>query len=67
MLEAGLRKRTLTVPLDVPRLAATLQRHLSPAQIGALIQALIETSEMLSHTEAKRRLGVKKKPKQPIP
>jgi hypothetical protein len=40
MVEAGFRKRTLTVPIDPARIASTLRRHLSPEQLAQLVAAL---------------------------
>lgn len=45
MVEAGFRPRTATIRLDDPgRIAATLKRHLSPADIDAVVEHL--ASEM---------------------
>jgi hypothetical protein len=40
MLEAGFRKKTMTLPTEVPALAHALQRRLSPEEISDLIDHL---------------------------
>lgn len=45
MVEAGYRRRTITLPADVPDAARALRRHFTAAQIAALIAALTEPSQ----------------------
>ncbi len=42
MVEAGFRRKTITVPLNPQRAAVTLVRHFSPDELHALIEALGE-------------------------
>ena len=39
-IEAGFRVKTITVPLDVRKAAATLRRHFSAEEVEALAEAL---------------------------
>ncbi len=41
-IQAGIRRKTITVPLDPERAAATLARHFTPDELDALIEALGE-------------------------
>lgn len=42
MIEAGFRKRTITVPLDPERAAVTLTRHFTPDELRELVETLSE-------------------------
>jgi hypothetical protein len=42
MIEAGFRQRTMTVPVDPERAAATIERHFTRAQVRQLVKRLTQ-------------------------